>query len=79
MPKRISGLSKSLKKKIPKHAQEIYVKSFNNAFKRYKDPKKRRGKQSRDEAANKTAWAAVKRKYRKGKDGKWHKKRNGSS
>ncbi|MGD2278562.1 MAG: ChaB family protein [Candidatus Omnitrophota bacterium] len=64
-----------LRDKLPKKAREIWVKAFNNAFEQYKDPKKRRGKQSLDEVASKTAWNAVKKNYKKGKDGKWHKKK----
>jgi len=74
MPKTISGLSKGLKKELPKHAQKIFVRAFNNAYKQYKSGEKRRGSSSRDEAAHKVAWAAVKKEYKKGKDGKWHKK-----
>lgn len=74
MPKTVSGLRKSLKDKLPKNAQKIYVRAFNNAYKQYKEKKKRRGKASRDAVANKVAWSAVKEKYKKGKDGKWHKK-----
>jgi len=75
MPKSKKTLSKSLKGRLPKHAQTIYVRAFNNAWKQYKDKKSRRGRASRDAVANKVAWAAVKEKYRKGKDGKWHKKK----
>ncbi|MFQ5952305.1 MAG: ChaB family protein [Candidatus Omnitrophota bacterium] len=72
MPKR--KVPSQLRDKLPKKAQDIWVKAFNNAFEQYKDPKKRWGKQSLDEVASKTAWSAVKKEYSKGKDGKWHKK-----
>ena len=65
---------KELRDKLPKRAQEIFVKVFNSAYEQYKDPKKRKGDQSRDEVARKTAWSAVKKEYKKGDDGKWHRK-----
>ncbi len=74
MPKTKKSLSKSLKEKLPEHAQSIYVKAFNSAWDEYRQKESRRGKISRDAAANKVAWAAVKKKYRKGRDDKWHKK-----
>ncbi len=67
-------LRDNLKKKLPKHAQEIYVSAFNSAYDEYKDPDKRRGDESRDEAAHRVAWSAVENKYEKGEDGKWHTK-----
>jgi cation transport regulator len=51
---------------LPHHAQEIY-KAHASALQQYKDSSKRRGgkRQSAEEVAHKTAWAAVKKKYRK--------------
>lgn len=60
--------------KLPKGAQTAYRKAYNNAFEQYKKPEKRRGPESREEAAHKVAWTAVKKKYAKGDDGKWHPK-----
>lgn len=49
---------------LPAAAQTIYREAFNNAWKTYgKDPR-------REEIAHRTAWTAVKRKYRKSGD-KW--------
>ena len=64
----------NLKDKLPKHAQEIFAEAYNNAFEQYKDPEKRRDDESREATANKVAWAAVKKVYKKGDDDKWHKK-----
>jgi cation transport regulator len=64
-----------VKDNLPKHAQEIYVEAFNNAWDQYSDPDKRRTDESREEVAHKVAWAAVKKKYEKGDDGEWHAKR----
>lgn len=60
---------------LPEHAEEIYRKAHNNALEQYKDPKKRRGKESLEEAAHKVAWAAVKKEYDKDeKTGQWRRK-----
>ena len=65
-----SALSSRTKKQIdslPEHAQEIYKEAHANALKQYENPAKRRGgkKQSAEQVAHKTAWAAVKKKYEK--------------
>jgi cation transport regulator len=67
-------LPKSVKDSLPKHAQEIWKEAYNSAFEEYKDPSKRRGNAAREEVAAKVAWSAVKDKYEKSDDGKWHKK-----
>ena len=59
---------------LPKHAQDIYRKAFNNAWDQYADPDKRRGETSREETAHRVAWAAVEQQYEKGEDGDWHRK-----
>lgn len=60
---------------IPKQAQEIYREAFNSAWEQYKDPEDRRGNASREEAAHRVAWSAVKKEYEKDEDsGKWKKK-----
>lgn len=56
-------LPKQVRNNIPKHGQDIYRKAYNSAYKEY----------GRDEErAGRVAWAAVKKKYEKGKDGHWH-------
>ena len=50
--------------KLPKHAQEIYLKAFNNAWKEYAAASKRRDA-SREVTAHKVAWNAVKHSYEK--------------
>lgn len=57
---------------LPKHAQDIFREAFNSAYDEYKDPEDRRGDADREETARRVAWAAVKNKYEKGDDGKWH-------
>lgn len=66
-------LPDSVKDNLPAHAQDIYKEAYNNAWKQYKDPAKRRGGTSREEAARRVAWGAVKQQYHKD-DGKWAKK-----
>jgi len=69
-----SDLPKQVKSALPSKAQEIYESAYNNAYDRYKDKNKRRGDESREETAGRVAWSAVKRKYKKSDDGKWHPK-----
>ena len=67
LPEQVTGV-------LPKHAQDIYRKAYNNAVDPYQEPTKRRGSASREETAHKVAWNAVKKNYKKGNDGKWHTK-----
>jgi cation transport regulator len=69
----IDELPDNVQNVLPKHAKEIYLAAFNNAWDEYKDPADRRDDDSRSEVAAKVAWAAVKNSYTK-KDGKWQKK-----
>jgi cation transport regulator len=69
---RISELPESVRDNVPKHAQEIYKEAFNSAWAQYRDPDDRRGDASREETAHRVAWGAVKEKYEKGEDGRWH-------
>lgn len=66
-------LPASLRRKLPKHAQDIFREAFNSAYSEYKDPSKRRKRQDpRHVVAYKVAWNAVKTKYRKNETtGKW--------
>lgn len=64
--KKNSDLPDSVKNHLPSHAQDIYREAFNHALQQYKDRE--------EEAAHKVAWAAVKKKYQKDKDGKWKSK-----
>jgi cation transport regulator len=72
--KTITDLPTSIQSHLPKHAQEIYLAAFNNAWAQYEDPKKRRDKDSHEEIAHKIAWAAVKHSYEKQGD-KWVRKK----
>ena len=59
---------------LPDHAQDIYKEAFNSAWDEYKHPDDRQDDADREEVAHRVAWSAVKRKYEKGDDGKWHPK-----
>ena len=71
--KSVGDLPDSVRHVLPKHAQEIYKEAFNNAWKNYADPKKRRGSASQEEVSHRVAWSAVKQEYKKDKSGKWMK------
>ncbi len=62
--KQINDLPDSVKNHLPHHAQEIFRAAFNSASEEYGE----------EERAFRVAWAAVKRDYKKGEDGNWHKK-----
>lgn len=72
--KSTQDLPDGVKNVLPAHAQAIYKEAFNSAFDEYKKPSERRGNETREEVAHKVAWAAVKHKYQKGADDKWHSK-----
>jgi len=55
---RIEDLPDAVRRVLPKHAQDIYKEAYDSAWEQYADPSKR--------------WAAVKAKYHKGDDDKWH-------
>jgi cation transport regulator len=73
--KQISARTKKQIDSLPEHAQHIYKKAHASAIDQYQSPEKRRGgkRQSAEEVTHKTAWAAVKREYKK-KGNQWVKK-----
>ena len=50
-----------IREHLPRHAQDIWMKAFNNAHQQY-------GEESR---AARVAWAAVKSEYHKSPQGRW--------
>lgn len=73
--KDVNDLPERVRENLPKHAQEIYLEAFNNAWDQYAKPEERRGDASREETAHKVAWSAVKKVYEKNeKTGEWKKK-----
>ena len=67
-----TDLPDSVKGVLPRHAQAIYKEAFNSAYDEYKDASKRHGDTNREQTAHRVAWKAVKGKYHKGSDDKWH-------
>ena len=61
-------LPDSIRKNLPEHAQDIFVKAFNNAWEQYREPGDRHGDSTREETAHKVAWTAVKQVYEKDGD-----------
>lgn len=70
---RLKELPDSVRDNLPKHAQEVYMAAYNNAWEEYKNAEDRKGDASREEVSHKVAWSAVKKKYEK-KNGKWKSK-----
>ena len=69
-----SDLPDSVRNVLPPHAQSIYKEAFNSAWEQYAKAEDRQGDSSREETAHAVAWSAVKEKYAKGDDEKWHPK-----
>ena len=65
----IDDLPNSVKNHITKHAQEMYMKAYNNAWHTYHDSP------DIEDTCARVAWSAVKKEYEKGDDGQWHKKK----
>ncbi len=57
----LTDLPDSVRRNLPKHAQEIYRAAFNSAEDQY-------GEESR---AHRVAWSAVEQKYEKNEQGNW--------
>ncbi len=66
-----SDLPDSVTSALPKHAQDIFLAAYNNAYDEYADPEDRDGDDSREEVAFKVAWSAVKQSYHKSDSGNW--------
>lgn len=62
---RNADLPRAIRASLPAGAQTIYRKVFNNAWREYSSPQKRRADAGREETAHRVAWAAVKRSYLK--------------
>lgn len=59
-------LPEGVRDNLPKHAQEIYIAAFNNAWSEY---------HHNEERAHRVAWSALKKQYVKDEtSGKWKKK-----
>ena len=71
----LNDLPESVKDSLPKHGQEIYLAAFNSAYDLYDEPHERKGGRDREETAHAVAWAAVKKMYKRVKQGEWVKKK----
>lgn len=68
----IDELPANVKNHLPRHALEIYLRAFNNAWNEYSSPEKRRNNDSQEAVAHRVAWTAVKKTYYKDSStGKW--------
>jgi len=67
----LADLPENVRRHLPRHAQEIYLKAFNSAWDQYARPAKRRAGASREATAHRVAWSAVEKVYEKGPDGDW--------
>ncbi len=61
-----TDLPDAVREHLPAHAQDIFREAFNSAWDEYAD----RGDE-REKVAFQVAWSAVKRSYRKSRDGRW--------
>ena len=66
-----NDLPESVQDSLPAHGQDIYREAFNSAYKQYDEPGERREGRGREETAHAVAWTAVKKKYRRVKEGHW--------
>ena len=58
---RNEDLPRSVRARLPDHAQDIFRATFNSAWASYRN----RPAKEHEEIAHRVAWAAVKRQYRK--------------
>lgn len=66
----IANLPTSLRKRLPRHAQEIYRAAFNEAYDHYGA--------AHEAVAHRVAWAAVKRRYYQRAAGFWVERKSAS-
>ncbi len=57
----LDDLPDSVKRNLPKHAREIYLKAYNSSEEQYDEENRR----------HRVAWAAVEQKYEKNEEGEW--------
>ena len=74
--KNLKDLPKAVRDHLPRHAQEIYLQVFNNAWDQYASPGSRKPGRGREETAHRVAWAAVEKQYAKDADGTWRERRD---
>ena len=73
----IGEIPESIRLILPEEGQQIYMDAYNNTHDQYEHPSEDGidGKtDEREEISQIAAWDAVREKYKKGPDGKWHEK-----
>ncbi|KAI1723189.1 chaB domain-containing protein [Ditylenchus destructor] len=66
-----SDLPERIRENLPEHAQNIYREAYNSAWEYYEDHRLRRGEETREQTADKIAWAVVKNRYHMKPGGTW--------
>ncbi len=66
----IESLPLGIRLSLPKHAQEIFLLSYNNMWQQYE----KQDHVLRGEIAMRAAWSAVKKQYERCGSGDWYKK-----
>jgi cation transport regulator len=67
---KLSELPDNVKESLPVEAQRLWMRVFNSAYRSCTS----RNSPNCDDVARAAAWAQVKNKYKKNKDGKWVKR-----
>ena len=70
----LTDLPETVRNSLPEHGQEIYKEAFNSAWEQYDEPHERHQGRDREETAHAVAWAAVKKVYKRVKQGEWVRK-----
>jgi len=66
-------LPKNVQSHLPKHAQDLYRESYNNAYKKFKNlHKNRNSDEPLEKICHRAAWRSVKKMYARREDGNWH-------
>jgi cation transport regulator len=69
---KIEDLPARIRNVLPNHEKEIYLSSFNNAYKEYRDKEKRIDlSQNLEAVCAKVAWNAIKQNYHKDSQRNW--------
>jgi len=69
---KVSDLPNNVKNPLPSAAQKLWMRVFNAALRSCQS----NGGKKCEDVARIAAWAQVKSKYKKGKNGKWTRKKN---
>jgi cation transport regulator len=67
----LKELPAPVRDQVPRPAQLAWLEAFNSAWDHYIDPDGGSVAATREEAARRVAWAAVKRNYARDEQGRW--------